>query len=71
MEGNKPSRCGNSSRHFSDDRTGSIDQVRANEGMNQAMVLGNLTLSAFAHVRAWLKSVGQAVGRGPVPKRRF
>jgi hypothetical protein len=71
MEGNKPSRYRNTSKRISDDRMSSIDQVLANEGMNQAMVLGNLTLDTFTYVRAWLKAAGQAGTRGVASKSPF
>ncbi len=48
-----------------------IDRARAEEGMRQAMALGNLALDAWSHVRSALKAAGQAIGRGLVPRRSF
>lgn len=61
----------NSPRHIRGAGVSTMDHARAYEGMRQAMALGNLTLEACSHVRSLLRSVGQALGRGMVPKRSF
>jgi hypothetical protein len=43
-----------------------FERARAVEGMNQAMMLGNLAIKAFDHVRNSLKTLRPAAGRGVV-----
>jgi hypothetical protein len=71
MESDKRSRYRNTSSRIAGDRMSTIERARANEGMRQAMAMGNLTLEALGRARALLKAVRQAVGRGMVPKRNF
>ena len=71
MENDKRSQHRNAPICIGADRMSTIDRARAQAGMRQAMALGNLALEAWGHVRASLRSVGQAAGRGMVPKRSF
>lgn len=43
-----------------------FERTRAVEGVNQAMMLGNLAIKAFDHVRNSLKPSRPAAGRGVV-----
>jgi len=43
-----------------------FERARAVEGMNQAMMLGNLAIKAFDHVRNSLKTLRPAARHGVV-----
>jgi hypothetical protein len=71
MENGKHSQHRNTPIRAGGNRMSTLDRARAQEGMRQAMALGNLALETWSHVRSFLRSVGQPFGRGVVPKRSF
>jgi hypothetical protein len=68
MDSTRRNQILNTFSHAADCHLSEIDRMRAIEGMNQAMVLGNLAIAAFGHARRSLRALRNAAARIAVPR---
>jgi hypothetical protein len=63
MDRKSRDQCRNGSSHAIFSHVNEIDRVRAIEGMKQAMILGELAIAAFGHLRRSLKAFRDTMAR--------